>query len=140
MSPPEASVSLLDRHVIPFVGTGVHLSRARDLLLLVQEHLLPLRQPTRRPTDREQDREDVHRKLHGFVDDPRIKIDVGIQLARHEILFLERDALELQRDVRSEEHTSELQSLAYLVCRLLLEKKKKIKIEHEIKSLNTSIG
>src|SRR5229473_7923938 len=27
--------------------------------------------------------------------------------------------------VRSEEHTSELQSLAYLVCRLLLEKKNK---------------
>src|SRR5205823_9775520 len=27
---------------------------------------------------------------------------------------------------RSEEHTSELQSLAYLVCRLLLEKKKRI--------------
>src|SRR2546425_6047623 len=32
---------------------------------------------------------------------------------------------------RSEEHTSELQSLAYLVCRLLLEKKKKKKI-HDI--------
>src|SRR2546425_8028263 len=30
------------------------------------------------------------------------------------------------RPPRSEEHTSELQSLAYLVCRLLLEKKKKI--------------
>src|SRR2546425_5421489 len=30
-----------------------------------------------------------------------------------------------QRHPRSEEHTSELQSLAYLVCRLLLEKKKK---------------
>src|SRR2546425_1833338 len=29
------------------------------------------------------------------------------------------------RTSRSEEHTSELQSLAYLVCRLLLEKKKK---------------
>src|SRR2546423_6140005 len=27
------------------------------------------------------------------------------------------------REFRSEEHTSELQSLAYLVCRLLLEKK-----------------
>src|SRR2546423_6655652 len=27
---------------------------------------------------------------------------------------------------RSEEHTSELQSLAYIVCRLLLEKKKKV--------------
>src|SRR2546425_4295246 len=32
--------------------------------------------------------------------------------------------------LRSEEHTSELQSLAYLVCRLLLEKKKKNKEIH----------
>src|SRR2546425_6269577 len=31
---------------------------------------------------------------------------------------------------RSEEHTSELQSLAYLVCRLLLEKKKKFIHSH----------
>src|SRR2546425_7997694 len=30
---------------------------------------------------------------------------------------------------RSEEHTSELQSLAYLVCRLLLEKKKTVTVE-----------
>src|SRR2546425_3592062 len=30
---------------------------------------------------------------------------------------------------RSEEHTSELQSLAYLVCRLLLEKKKEATLE-----------
>src|SRR3989441_4261918 len=30
--------------------------------------------------------------------------------------------------LRSEEHTSELQSLAYLVCRLLLEKKKKRRV------------
>src|SRR2546425_4015266 len=32
---------------------------------------------------------------------------------------------------RSEEHTSELQSLAYLVCRLLLEKKKKKKSDQK---------
>src|SRR5262245_64741397 len=31
-----------------------------------------------------------------------------------------------ERPVRSEEHTSELQSLRHLVCRLLLEKKKKL--------------
>src|SRR3712207_7714469 len=37
------------------------------------------------------------------------------------------NALErLQRLRRSEEHTSELQSRQYLVCRLLLEKKKKV--------------
>src|SRR2546425_8216571 len=35
-----------------------------------------------------------------------------------------RQPISAQR-TRSEEHTSELQSLAYLVCRLLLEKKKK---------------
>src|SRR2546423_6129992 len=34
--------------------------------------------------------------------------------------------------VRSEEHTSELQSLAYLVCRLLLEKKNKQIVVHII--------
>src|SRR3712207_7102977 len=35
-----------------------------------------------------------------------------------------RADLELALDARSEEHTSELQSRQYLVCRLLLEKKK----------------
>src|SRR5687767_15737203 len=35
--------------------------------------------------------------------------------------------IKIDVDARSEEHTSELQSLAYLVCRLLLEKKKKKK-------------
>src|SRR2546425_5370844 len=35
------------------------------------------------------------------------------------------DRLRHEGRERSEEHTSELQSLAYLVCRLLLEKKKK---------------
>src|SRR5262249_60781110 len=40
---------------------------------------------------------------------------------------------------RSEEHTSELQSLTNLVCRLLLEKKKKQKkISHTIRISNTS--
>src|SRR5437763_1865466 len=41
-----------------------------------------------------------------------------------------------RKDVRSEEHTSELQSPMYLVCRLLLEKKKKKKkIEKNITTL-----
>src|SRR2546425_2530366 len=42
------------------------------------------------------------------------------------------------RGDRSEEHTSELQSLAYLVCRLLLEKKKSITdAPNDSKSRNT---
>src|SRR2546425_393601 len=38
---------------------------------------------------------------------------------------LSKPSIESAIGTRSEEHTSELQSLAYLVCRLLLEKKKK---------------
>src|SRR5207249_9189678 len=37
----------------------------------------------------------------------------------------------MKRSLRSEEHTSELQSRFDLVCRLLLEKKKKLSNEHE---------
>src|SRR5690554_7042541 len=45
----------------------------------------------------------------------------------------------LRRDLRSEEHTSELQSRPHLVCRLLLEKKKKKtkKTKHNTPETNT---
>src|SRR3712207_7729454 len=56
-----------------------------------------------------------------------------VVLLRHLVLALHRRGRAAQRDGhlhrrrrRSEEHTSELQSRQYLVCRLLLEKKKKI--------------
>src|SRR5687767_15710441 len=42
-------------------------------------------------------------------------------------LVYDKGSHRVQPELRSEEHTSELQSLAYLVCRLLLEKKKKKK-------------
>src|SRR5689334_23765286 len=45
----------------------------------------------------------------------------GIVVALHEVRYHVRVRL----GVRSEEHTSELQSQFHLVCRLLLEKKKK---------------
>src|SRR5437763_13111910 len=46
----------------------------------------------------------------------------------------------LRLGLRSEEHTSELQSPMYLVCRLLLEKKKKIfKIIATTKKVNTEL-
>src|SRR2546425_3845923 len=42
----------------------------------------------------------------------------------------DRTGVSARRVSRSEEHTSELQSLAYLVCRLLLEKKKNAHMRH----------
>src|SRR5258705_679700 len=41
-------------------------------------------------------------------------------------------------DGRSEEHTSELQSLRHLVCRLLLEKKKKKNHKQAVQNAQTS--
>src|SRR3712207_8841139 len=43
-----------------------------------------------------------------------------------------QDEVEAEAGRRSEEHTSELQSRQYLVCRLLLEKKKKPHIRRRI--------
>src|SRR3712207_8117218 len=48
-------------------------------------------------------------------------------IRRHDLVVARRD-----HGVRSEEHTSELQSRQYLVCRLLLEKKKIMDKEQQI--------
>src|SRR5205823_13026422 len=55
------------------------------------------------------------------------EIEVGFPAASQPDFDFVRALIEedLIPEDRSEEHTSELQSLAYLVCRLLLEKKKK---------------
>src|SRR5258708_27024473 len=61
----------------------------------------------------------------------RIKIAGRARLRRLPMNLLSRPAInrraaqEIHRQARSEEHTSELQSPDHLVCRLLLEKKKK---------------
>src|SRR3712207_6908088 len=52
------------------------------------------------------------------------KIDSKLKLIRNEKEFSQDKMSEILGISRSEEHTSELQSRQYLVCRLLLEKKK----------------
>src|SRR3712207_7409004 len=58
----------------------------------------------------------------------------GLRRAHQRRRLLGRDVLRgaagIELAFRSEEHTSELQSRQYLVCRLLLEKKKKKKVEY----------
>src|SRR3712207_6862714 len=49
----------------------------------------------------------------------------GVELGRRQLVEV---LVVVRAGVRSEEHTSELQSRQYLVCRLLLEKKKKLSI------------
>src|SRR3989441_2416484 len=73
--------------------------------------------------------------------DHRAHADLPVERAVHddagERATLGRDAERTgdeRLETRSEEHTSELQSLAYLVCRLLLEKKKKNGIKRNIRT------
>src|SRR2546422_1708393 len=68
-----------------------------------------------------------------FVAKPSSAIDLDMQSVKEELLRkvrmaakvrVVRTASRLASTIRSEEHTSELQSRLHLVCRLLLEKKK----------------
>src|SRR2546425_9579252 len=59
-------------------------------------------------------------------DDEPLRRDAALAAVDQARLRGDLRGLHEVRVLRSEEHTSELQSLAYLVCRLLLEKKKKI--------------
>src|SRR3712207_8181149 len=62
----------------------------------------------------------------GFEPIVRAPKPMDARIFREPIIGLEQDllGLSLTERIRSEEHTSELQSRQYLVCRLLLEKKK----------------
>src|SRR5437762_883758 len=59
--------------------------------------------------------------VSGEVQTKREYVSVSVDKDGH--YFFDKD--EVKDEERSEEHTSELQSPMYLVCRLLLEKKKK---------------
>src|SRR5256885_17250579 len=69
-------------------------------------------------------------RSHGRIGAPRARLDDDVEAAVTgppeplRRLVIEADVQVREQLVRSEEHTSELQSPCNLVCRLLLEKKK----------------
>src|SRR3712207_7788346 len=70
----------------------------------------------------------------GSVEGRLVAPPAGPRLVPRPVTAAEHPAAhDVGADARSEEHTSELQSRQYLVCRLLLEKKKKI--AHTIQSI-----
>src|SRR2546422_6071547 len=70
---------------------------------------------------------EIHGALHQpEAEQPHVEVEVLLRVTRDrgDVMDAE-DARHDQYSARSEEHTSELQSRLHLVCRLLLEKKKK---------------
>src|SRR5256886_14136479 len=63
---------------------------------------------------------------HHNVESVLLRRRALVEQAAWRRMYLGHQARLMEREERSEEHTSELQSQSNLVCRLLLEKKKKI--------------
>src|SRR5207247_11361606 len=106
------TAAVLDHH--PYPSACVYLS----LCAFFRHHVLPFF-PTRRSSDLF--RGEIQHAVHYRTPEPfRGKHVVCVGFGKtdaHDVLTAER--------LRSEEHTSELQSRVDLVCRLLLEKKKR---------------
>src|SRR5687767_15712540 len=103
------------------VATIVYWLREADLPRSINRSLInELFNGSQPYTDQEQRENNINTNVN-FLDAPRIAHQARNTLNN---AFLKPG--NFFKGQRSEEHTSELQSLAYLVCRLLLEKKKKI--------------
>src|SRR5690349_23648302 len=84
--------------------------------------------------ERDMHREEIHRGLARLVPEQReaFLLKYVEELSYEEMAELTgagESALKMRVKRRSEEHTSELQSRRDLVCRLLLEKKKKVRLQ-----------
>src|SRR5262249_61688960 len=82
--------------------------------------------PTRRSSDLDRTRRRPARGVEGYSDDGTWNVPMNpLRPTRTSQRSPRPSPWKLFSNARSEEHTSELQSLTNLVCRLLLEKKKK---------------
>src|SRR6266498_5137193 len=95
---------------------------SRCLVPIVREHGF----------DRDPGRPHVLHRTNAHVADPEdLPLQLRLTPCNHDVVLLQQRLAEravfYSGRVRSEEHTSELQSRPHLVCRLLLEKKKKKK-------------
>src|SRR3712207_9409400 len=96
---------------------GGYLSNGRRTMLLTLFFFLMIRRPPRSTLF---PYTTLFRSDQPIVGEGTVVVEIGPDKSgEHE---------EVRVGIRSEEHTSELQSRQYLVCRLLLEKKKKISI------------
>src|SRR5712664_981420 len=91
-------ISLIDRNVMTRVVPEIDLPWARNLLLGVEEHLFPLRDPAGSARNGEEHGEHGHRKTHRLINQAGVKVHVGIELALHEVFVFESDALALKSD------------------------------------------
>src|SRR5437762_10521752 len=79
--------------------TGEQLTRTADLRIGIFDHLGPLRDPADGPRDRKKHSKHRDWEAHGFEDNTGIKVDIRVKLPLDEIIIVERNFLELHREV-----------------------------------------
>src|SRR5262245_40931558 len=87
-------LALRHRHEIAPLRSLEELPWAPDLLVGVADQLVPLRDPAHGAGEREDRREHRDRDAERLVDDARVEIDVGIELALDEVVVLQRYLLQ----------------------------------------------
>src|SRR4249920_1742296 len=85
-----ATSALVDRLDLAARRALVELARPADLVFGVGDHLLPLRDPADRASEREDAGEHRHRDAERALHDPRIEVDIRIQLPGNEIFVFQR--------------------------------------------------
>ena len=105
-----ARLPVAEGDVVAHGGADVELAGPGDALVLL-EQLHPVRQPARGAGDGEQHREHLDREAHRLVDEPRVEVDVRVELARDEVVVGQRDLFELERDVEQRVLAGDLEDL-----------------------------
>mmetsp|Transcript_33628 Transcript_33628/g.60719 ORF Transcript_33628/g.60719 Transcript_33628/m.60719 type:complete len:493 (-) Transcript_33628:27-1505(-) len=83
-----------DGLIVTKPDTAVILLGADDLGVGVDEGLAPVSAVADNTGDSEEDSEELRREAHGTVDQTRIKVDVGVELTRNEVLVSKGSVLE----------------------------------------------
>src|SRR5271166_4220033 len=79
LSLPDQLTTVVEGNVAAQIVAEVDLARARDLLLRVEQHFFPLRDPSRRARNRKEHGKHRHGKTHRLVDEARVKVDVRVE-------------------------------------------------------------
>src|ERR1700704_202124 len=102
--------ALIDRNVMARIVSKVDLAWPGNFLLGVEEHLFPLGDPPGSARNREQDGKHGHGETHRLINEAGVKIDVGIELALHEVFVFEGNALALESDFEQRVLAHELEN------------------------------
>src|SRR5713226_8425804 len=102
--------ALFDRNVMTRVMAEVDLAWPRNFLLVIEEHLFPLGDPTGSARNREQDRKHGHRETHRLINEAGIEIHVGIEFAFDEVIVLEGDAFAFESNFEKRVFAHELEN------------------------------